>query len=263
MCAEPLRPALDRPPCPPQARTRSTCAASAGLKGRAALGHDGPMELANPDPDVITVWSDVSCPWATLALHTLHQADRAAGLRIDHRSFPLELINREPTPKQGHDAEVAAIAAVRPELEWRAWAQPDATYPVTTLPALEAVQAAKRPEVGGLEASDQLDAALRRAFFVEHRCISLHSVIEDVARSCPKVDADALCELMSQGAGRRDVYDQLGAVREQEVPGSPSFYNSDGLIASNPGVDLEWVGGFPRIEAYDASWADRIGEARH
>ena len=262
MCAQPLRPALDRPPCPPQARSRPTCAASAGLKGRAALGHDGPMELANPDPDVITVWSDVSCPWATLALHTLHQADRAAGLRIDHRSFPLELINREPTPKQGHDAEVAAIAAVRPELEWRAWDQPDATYPVTTLPALEAVQAAKRPEVGGLEASDQLDAALRRAFFVEHRCISLHSVIEDVARSCPKVDADALCELMSQGAGRRDVYDQLGAVREQEVPGSPSFYNSDGHIASNPGVDLEWVGGFPRIEAYDASWADRIGEAR-
>ena len=209
---------------------------------------------------MITVWSDVGCPWATLALHTLHDTAERRGvpLRIDHRAFPLELVNREPTPKQGHDAEVAAIAAVRPELQWRAWDQPDATYPVTTLPALEAVQAAKRPDVGGLEASDQLDTALRRAFFVEHRCISLHSVIEEVARACPAVDANALLELLRKGVGRAEVYAQLATARDAEVPGSPSFYEAERHIASNPGVDLDWVGGFPRIHGYDASWAEKL-----
>jgi predicted DsbA family dithiol-disulfide isomerase len=228
------------------------------------MRHDWPMDLVNQDPDVITIWSDVSCPWATLALHTLHQAAAQAGadIAIDHRAFPLELINRKPTPKQGHDIEVAAIAAVRPDLQWRAWDQPDATYPVTTLPALEAVQAAKRPEVGGLQASDQLDTALRRAFFVEHRCISLHPVIHDVAEQCPAVDADALRELMRQGVGRQDVYDQWRTATEAEVPGSPSLYNGGGHIASNPGVDLEWVAGFPRINGYDASWADRLSPER-
>jgi predicted DsbA family dithiol-disulfide isomerase len=218
------------------------------------------MELSNPDPDVITVWSDVACPWATLALHTLHDAAdrRGSTLRIDHRCFPLELVNREPTPKPGHDAEVVAIGAVRPELGWRAWDQPDATYPVTTLPALEAVQAAKRPEVGGLEASDQLDTALRRAYFVEHRCISLHPVLEDVARQCPAVDVDALVTLLRQGVGRAEVYAQLDTARSREVPGSPSLYDAEGPIASNPGVDLEWVGGFPRINGYDPTWADKL-----
>lgn len=218
------------------------------------------MELANPDPEVLTVWSDLSCPWATLALHTLHDAAGRADttLRIDHRCFPLELVNREPTPKTGHDAEVAAIGAVRPELGWRPWDQPDATYPVTTLPALEAVQAAKRPEVGGLAASDQLDTALRRAFFVEQRCISLHPVIEEVARECPELDVDALLELLRQGVGRAEVYAQLDTARKAEVPGSPSFYSADGYVFSNPGVDLAWVGGFPRINGYDPTWADQL-----
>ena len=218
------------------------------------------MDLANQDPDVITVWSDVSCPWATLALHTLHDAAARGGvsIRIDHRCFPLELVNREPTPKQGHDIEVAAIGAVRPQLGWTPWDRPDSTYPVTTLPALEAVQAAKRPEVGGPEASDRLDTALRRAFFVEHRCISLHSVIEDVARECDGVDADALLDLLRRGVGRAEVYEQLDVARSAEVPGSPSFYGPDGHIFSNPGVDLEWVGEFPRIASYDDSWPDRL-----
>ena len=210
--------------------------------------------------ETFTVWSDIGCPWATLALHTLHAAMAGSGttLRIDHRAFPLELVNREPTPKVGHDAEVAAIGAVRPELNWTPWDRPDATYPVTTLPALEAVQAAKRPEVGGLAASDELDTALRRAFFVEHRCISLHSVVEDVARQCPKVDADALMRLVRQGAGRAEIYAQLDTVQSEDVPGSPSIFAGDRLLGSNPGVTLEWVGPFPRIKAYDASWADEL-----
>ncbi|CAL9557623.1 hypothetical protein [Streptomyces sp. enrichment culture] len=56
---------------------------------------------AAPEPRPVTVWSDLGCPWATLALHTLRTAARAReqDLLIDHRAFPLELFNHQPTPK--------------------------------------------------------------------------------------------------------------------------------------------------------------------
>jgi predicted DsbA family dithiol-disulfide isomerase len=54
--------------------------------------------LANPDPHVVTVWSDIGCPWAGLALHTLHDAatECSVDLLIDYRVFPLELAHADP-----------------------------------------------------------------------------------------------------------------------------------------------------------------------
>jgi predicted DsbA family dithiol-disulfide isomerase len=201
---------------------------------------------------VVTVWSDVGCPWASLALHTLHAGARERGvdLRIDHRAFPLELLNSEPTPKPTHDAEVAAITSVVPTVGWSEWAAPDSTYPVTTLPAMEAVQAAKAQ---GLEASDELDTALRRAYFAEHRCISIHPVIEEVARSCPGVDADALMAALRQGAGRERVYADLDEASTGKVEGSPHVWTEAGPFAANPGVD-----DVKRFRSYDASWVEEL-----
>jgi len=110
-------------------------------------GDDHRDELANPDPATVTVWSDLSCPWATLALHTLHNAatERGVDLLIDHRAFPLELFNRSPTPKELVDAEVTVIAGRIPDLGWQLWHGPPHAYPATLLPAMEAVQAAKDP----------------------------------------------------------------------------------------------------------------------
>ena len=50
-----------------------------------------------------------------------------------------------PTPKGIVDAEIVAIGAHRPELQWKLWTEAIETYPVTMLPALEAVPAAKDP----------------------------------------------------------------------------------------------------------------------
>lgn len=163
------------------------------------------MQLNNPQAGVVTVWSDISCPWATLALHTLHQAaaDRGAHLKIDHRTFPLELLNRQSGSRLAHDEEVATITAVRTDLDWSPWEADDWTFPVTTLPALAAVRAAKAQ---GLEAADALDTALRRAFFVDQRCISLIPVIEDIARDCAEVDADALLGELRSGVGQAAVF---------------------------------------------------------
>ncbi|KUN82834.1 DsbA family oxidoreductase [Streptomyces griseoruber] len=217
-----------------------------------------------PGP-VLVVWSDIGCPWASLALHTLRETARGTGTRllIDHRAFPLELFNGEPTPKRIVDAETVVIGAARPELGWRLWSAPESAYPSTMLPALEAVQAAKDPRVGGLRGSDELDAALRHAFYAASRCVAVHAEILAVARTCPHVDAAALAEALARGAGRSAVYAQWRAARADGVQGSPHLFAPDGWAAHNPGVAFDWTadpsdGGLPRIVRWYPGWAAEL-----
>ncbi|WP_149184566.1 DsbA family protein [Streptomyces sp. TRM49041] len=221
--------------------------------------------MATPSAPVVTVWSDIGCPWASLALHTLHAAADRRGqtLLIDHRAFPLELFNRQPTPKFIVDPEVIVIAARRPELGWRLWAARESEYPVTTLPALEAVQAAKDPAVGGLRASGELDRALRHAFYAENACISVHPVILDIAERCAHVDAGALADALARGAGRSEVYEQWRTAQGPDVQGSPHLFAAGGYAVHNPGATFTWTGdpaqgGLPRFDAYEAAWADEL-----
>jgi predicted DsbA family dithiol-disulfide isomerase len=78
----------------------------------ARLGMMATMPANNPTPDVIAVWSDISCPWSTLALRTLHEraADRGIAPWIDHRSFPLQPVNA-PIPKPAQDFEMTETTA--------------------------------------------------------------------------------------------------------------------------------------------------------
>jgi 2-hydroxychromene-2-carboxylate isomerase len=226
----------------------------------------GSAEVTNQDSGVLTVWSDIGCPWATLALHTLHDRARQRGqaLLIDHRAFPLELFNGRPTPKLIIDAEVVTIAGCRPELGWKPWMAPESAYVVTTLPAMEAVQACKDPVVGGLVASDELDAALRHAFYADSLCISVPPVILEVAGTCEHVDVDALAAAMARGSGRAELYGQWEVAQRPEVDGSPHLFAAAGFEAHNPGATYHWTAsppaGFPRLDAYDTSWADGLLE---
>lgn len=213
----------------------------------------------------MTVWSDIGCPWATLALATLRRraAERQIPLAIDHRAFPLELFNSQPTPKYIVDAEMVAIAGHRPELGWQPWSAPENTYPVTTLPAMEAVQACKDVAVGGLAASDELDAALRSAFYVQSRCISTHPVILEIASRCAAVDDAALAEALERGAGRREVYAQWRVAQRPDISGSPHLFTASGFARHNPGATYHWTapppeGGFPRLEQYRPEWTDEL-----
>ncbi|GAA2411944.1 dithiol-disulfide isomerase [Streptomyces glaucosporus] len=221
--------------------------------------------LHSTDEAVVTVWSDIGCPWATLALDTLHTAaaERGRELLVDHRAFPLELFNSEPTPKPIIDAETVAIGALVPALGWRLWPGPDWRYPATTLPALEAVQAAKAPTVGGLPASDQLDTALRRAFYGQGRCISLTSEILAVAAACPLVDEAALADALAQGTARAAVHRDFAVARGPRVQGSPHLFTASGADVHNPGADFVWTGdpydgGFPHFRSYTRDWADEL-----
>ncbi|MDP8987300.1 MAG: DsbA family protein [Actinomycetota bacterium] len=214
-------------------------------------------------PRTIVVFADIACPWASVAVHRLHATRSRLGLdgevELDHHAFPLELVNGRPTPKRVLDAELPVAGALVPDAGWQMWQRPADEWPVTTLPALEAVQAAKAQS---LVASASLDLALRRALFAESCCISLRPVVLEVAGSCPEVDVAALAEALDEGRARRQVMDDLDRAQSAEVQGSPHLFLADGSDTHNPGVRLHWQGahgrGFPVVDADDPSVYDDL-----
>lgn len=207
----------------------------------------------------ITIYSDIACPWAHVAVARLHRVRAELGLEgqveFDHRAFPLEVFNERPTPRKVLDAEIPVAGALEPAAGWQMWQGPADTWPVTTLPALEAVQAAKSVCAPG--ASEKLDRALRVAFFGQSRCISLRHVILDVARAVlGAAEADTLREALDSGAARSAVLDQCETARTSDaVQGSPHLFLADGTNAHNPGIKMHWVGehgvGFPVVDEDD------------
>ncbi|HUS62739.1 MAG TPA: DsbA family protein [Acidimicrobiales bacterium] len=195
-------------------------------------------EPAVDGPAVITLWTDLTCPWAMLAVHRFHAARSEAGLAdavvLGHRAFPLEIINGRPTSKAGLDAEIPVIAPVGPGMGMRVWSAPDAEWPVTSLLALEAVQAVKRET--SLAAAEQLDLGLRRAMFCESRCISMRNVILDVAASCELLDVDVLRVALDDGRHRGAVIHDHEEATRLDVEGSPHAFLPDGSHSHNPGV---------------------------
>jgi predicted DsbA family dithiol-disulfide isomerase len=226
-------------------------------------------------PGTVVVYSDLACPWAHVAVSRLRRTRRELGLedavRFDHRAFPLEVFNQRPTPYRVLTAEIPVAGAIEPDAGWQLWQGEPWTWPVTTLLALEAVQAAKsvceRADCSGLEASERLDRALRVALFAESRCISMRHVILDVARSALGAEAaDALREALDSGVARSAVLDQCETARtSSRVKGSPHVFLPDGADAHNPGIELHWQGehgeGFPVIDADEPDVYKRLVEA--
>lgn len=198
------------------------------------------MELADA---TIVVWSDIGCPWAHVAISRLHRTRRRLGLEervaFDHRAFPLELVNEEPTPRRILAGEVPVLAGIEPDAGWQIWQAEPWEWPVTMLPALEAVQAAKEQ---GLHASDRLDRALRVAFFGQSRCISLRHILLDVAREVAEVDAARLEGALDDGSSRAAVMRQFGTANSERVIGSPHLFLPDGSDVHNPGIEMHWQG---------------------
>jgi hypothetical protein len=211
---------------------------------------------------MIIVYGDLACPFATMALHGLRAARQRLGWNVafDIRPYPLELINERPHRRSLVEAEKATLLAVEPSLGWKPWPLDEsAGWPVTTLLPLAAVMAARRPAVGGLAASDALDAALRRAFYVEGRCIALLHVVLESARGCPEVNADALAEELRAGVGLSDVVD---AARPDRVArGSPLILGPRGREWLNPGLVLDHDNDAPTVTDYDPGVYEQILQA--
>ncbi|HSM38353.1 MAG TPA: DsbA family protein [Candidatus Limnocylindrales bacterium] len=189
----------------------------------------------------VVVFSDIGCPWAHVAVWRLWDARRRLGLedrvRLDHRVFPLELFNSEPTPRNELEPEMPICASLAPRAGWQAWSAPDWAWPATMLPPMEAVQAAKEQ---GLAISEALDRGLRRAFWGESRCISLRHVILEVASETDGLDLAALAAALDDGRARRAIFADWEVAKSDAVQGSPHLFAPDGTNAQNPGLEMDW-----------------------
>lgn len=207
-----------------------------------------------PGPGTVVIWSDLACPWAHVAVARLHRVRDELGLTdsvgLDHRVFPLELVNGQPTPRSTLDAEIPVAGTLEPGAGWQLWQGGESAYPVTTLLAMEAVQAAKEQS---LAASEALDRSLRVALFAQSRCISLRNVILDAAGEAGVVDVDALADALDHGRARRRVMDDFEEAGGGTVQGSPHLFLPDGTDVHNPGIEMHWEGekgkGFPVVDS--------------
>jgi predicted DsbA family dithiol-disulfide isomerase len=210
----------------------------------------------------IQIWSDLLCPFAHVAIHRLTVARDQLGLTdqvaFDHHAFPLELFNG-PHPRTGTDSEAVGLGQIEPDAGFRLWTAPDWEYPSTVLLAAEAVHAAKAQS---LRAAEDLDRALRIAFWTHSRSIAHRAVILSVAEKAGTVDVDALAKALDSGKHRADVMSDYAVSQTDEVNGSPHLFLADGYGVSNPGISVHWQGewakGFPVIDSHDSSWAPEL-----
>jgi predicted DsbA family dithiol-disulfide isomerase len=233
-----------------------------------------------PRPDVapghITVFGDVLCGWATVALHHLHRARREAGLEevvtIDNQLFLLEDVNQMAINTRIVEGEKPVVGQLVEELVFKPWQRDPSEFPVTSLLANEAVQAAKEQSP---RAAEELDMALRIAFWSDSRCISMRHEILDVAGQCAAVDVRRLGEALDDGRALGPMMQTYRRHRD-DVQGSPHLFFADGHDVHNPGVEMHQVGepgaGFlvvdgHRVEVYDelvrraAATAEQISDA--
>jgi predicted DsbA family dithiol-disulfide isomerase len=207
-------------------------------------------------PGTIVVFSDLTCPFAHIAIHRLFATRTRLKLdehvRIDHHAFPIELLNSGPGSRRGSDSEVPALGHLEPDAGWQIWQAPDDHYPGTVLLAFEAVQAVKAQS---LESSERFDRALRWAFWAESRPIHLHHELLAIAASVDGVDVDRLDVLLRHGTYRSAIFDDLSTVRTGAVTMSPHLFMPDGTSLTNPGLEVHWQGdwarGFPVVDGDD------------
>jgi predicted DsbA family dithiol-disulfide isomerase len=218
------------------------------------------------EPGTVVVYTDIVCGWSTVAISRFRAARERLGLRgtvrLEHRLFLLEDLNRAPTSKRLVESEIPVLGPLAPELGWKPWQQDPSTWAVSSLLANEAVHAAKRQ---GGDAAEELDFALRLAFFRDSRCITMRHEILAVAAACPAVDEGGLRETLDRGTARGPMLAEYEAQRDG-VTGSPHFFLPDGSDVHNPGIDLHWNGdedaGYPVVDRDDPTvWDSLVSRA--
>lgn len=170
----------------------------------------------------LAMYADLTCPYAYIAAFRLRKLrdEYRGSLVIEHKSLALEYVNRQPTPKRVLDSECPLLMLQEPELSWEPWHAALSEWPVTVWPAFEAVKCAERQ---GPALADELDWAIRSAFFAESRCISMRHILFELAeqvglemgRFAQDFDSGRTKALVVQEA--REGWERL------KVPGSPTF----------------------------------------
>jgi predicted DsbA family dithiol-disulfide isomerase len=215
---------------------------------------DSPSDAALP----VEIWSDLHCPWALVAIHRLRTARRAHGLDVVFvpRAWPLEWVNSRGTPREIVTTEVAALASHEPDLFS---AYRGESWPSTFLPAFELVAATRR--VHGVVAAEEVDYALRLAFFRDSVDVSIAAGLEralESAASTVALDPEAVMDMWRESDVRSDIVADYRESRRITIQGSPQITWPDGSNDHNPGMtDHEWHGGLVRIMRTDRRAPER------
>ena len=209
---------------------------------------------------VVQVFSDIHCPWATVAVHRLRATRGAAGLDVvfDQRAWPLELVNESGTPRGIVTQETAVLANHEPVLFSRFSGD---SWPSTFLPAFELVAAARRAH--GLRTAEDVDYHLRLAFFRDSVDVSIRAglarALAAAADAGAELDPDKVLAIWDAEPVRGDVLDDYRRSQDLPVQGSPQLFWPDGSTTHNPGMtDHEWVRGIPRVHSADPEAPARL-----
>ena len=198
------------------------------------------MTEASSGPVTVAFWGDLSCPYAYLAHHRFRRVlpDYRGQLVLAHRSLALEYVNREPTPKRVLDLETPLLALTEPDLPYRPWAAPASEWPVTILPAFEAVTCAARQRA---DLADELAWAIRVAFFRDGRCISLRHVLLELAEGVG-LEPERFAADFDGGVTKRQVIEEAREGWERaKLPGSPTVVLPDGTVLDGGALGLPSV----------------------
>ena len=209
----------------------------------------------------VTIWSDIHCPWATVAVHRLRRArdEHDIDVVFDQRPWPLEWVNEQGTPRHIVEPETIVLAAHEPEIFSRYRGE---TWPPTFLPAFELIAAAR--EVHGLRAAEEVDYHLRLSFFRESLDVSLRhnlrAALESAARDAPcELDAGAVLRAWETRPVRAVVVADYERSTRLPIEGSPQVFWPDGSTTHNPGMtDHTWERGIPRIASSDPQAPARL-----
>lgn len=186
-------------------------------------------------PTVIAMYADLACPYAYVSAYRLRKLRKEGHgpFTIVHKSLALEYVNREPTPKALLEAELPALVHEEPDIPYQPWQRPASEWPVTMWPAFEAVKCAERQS---LELADELDWALRVAFFAQSCCLSLRHVLFDLAEQVG-LDLPRFTEDFDRGVMKHQVLAEAQEGWERlHVAGSPTFVLPSGRQISDVGL---------------------------
>lgn len=176
-------------------------------------------------------WAEYYCPWCyVMAVHVHRVQPEYAGRVLAYtRFFPLELRDGEAPPRDILEQEWWLAAIQEPDASFVPYTADH--WPTTTLPAFEAVWAARQQ---GMHIAMELDLAVRRAFFGQSRDIGDRSVLLEIARSTD-LDFTRFERDFASPAARAAVEEEGRIGREQyRVRGTPTMMLADGTRMRTP-----------------------------
>lgn len=145
-------------------------------------------------------------------------------VRVRVRPFPLELLGGEAAPRDILEQEWWLAALQEPQAPFARY--PGDDWPITTVPAFEAVWAAARQ---GETAAEQLDLRIRRAFFSEGRNIGRRDVLVELARDLV-LDAQAFERAFAHPDAHAAVVAEAREGRQRfQVRRTPTLMLGDGM----------------------------------